>query len=833
MSNNSVGSTVVRVLLIVLGVILSLFGLLMTIAFLALIIEDGDMTMLFVFPFSLATIVGGIVIIVGQASALHQASQLPNPSHIPELNVPGAGATQQAQPTRGISSATSMPTTNAAPSPIPTANATPSPTSPVGANTPEANRAQATPPHTPDNSTTEDVAHLVFRSDDLFATLRDLVRHESTPNSNKYHLATMLNAAGVMNWPDAPVCEGGRLSRNTHFWIRLSPDNLTDAQYDMLISAEAALSVNQDLPLLRCLPLDNPNVKTAVFDLLRTMVDQTIERPALTDTGLRTAYRDVTEGASGEWAIRSLICNAAESVKTPFRVDYELRANASEGLVVLELEVPRPRCMAIFTDDRNEQAALARAYALRLSVLLARHAFEASDGITTVIVNAHEHAHVETLLSLKLDRQILRALLPIARSTRIEAGFPEDQTIRTRFSGNWFDSVEPFCAINDPEILTEAMRTYPELDERIASQQVQQICHVTHISELGINENAGRIAAWEELAPRLGDTTSQAVSTLVAARSEAKDITVAEACTRVITGLVEGSSDLENLSELATLFIEGSALEQANARASALLEESDGHVDPERAISILDKALSPIEDMGAYLDDETTVYRYFGSVSERIEHNRTIDEGGREIRLVPDAYFNAHYNASIAHGMLQQNAEALRHAEICLRLAPTSTHAAMRKVRVLEEESRIYEAADLIISALRHAVTPRDAAICHYRLAYMEWKLGREDLGVACYQRSLSWDTEFSQQAREELDDLLSSSGQLSRLTDEEADALLAREGIPLGCVRADYDRTFAAAVACMDDHAFHSARGLTAALYGMEHDDVVMGVYRSLNVSS
>ena len=338
--------------------------------------------------------------------------------------------------------------------------------------------------------------------------------------------------------------------------------------------------------------------------------------------------------------------------------------------------------------------------------------------------------------------------------------------------------------------------------------------------------------AWNRLQPQLAGTTEQAVSALVALRDTASDITVVEACTRTAQALVDGSADLDDLQTLGELFVDGSSLDRAVARSNQLLDDTDGHEDPEAALKVLEAALAPIDDMGAYLDDETYVYRYFGSVAERIHHNRVIDERGREIRLVPDAYFNAHINASIALGMLGRTQEAMQHADICLRLAPTSTYATMRKVRLLEAESRIYDAADLIIEALRHAVTPRDAAICHYRLAYMQWKLGREDLAVACYQRAMNWDTEMRAQASEELSDLLESSSSLSRLTDEQADALLAREDIPLGCVRTDGERTLAAAVACIDDGALLSARPLMASLFGMNSDDVVMGVYRSLSVS-
>ena len=745
-------------------------------------------------PFAILTLVGGIVIIVAQAKAGNQGAA---------TSAYGGERVVSSQPT--------------GPSAGPTQDV------PASQTVPAEGEASQDP--------TQDIAHLVFRSNDLFATLRDLVRHESQAGSQKLHLAEMLAAAGVMGWPDAPACEGGRLSRNTHFWIRLSTDDLNEPQYDTMVAAEAALGVNQDLPQVRAHGIDDPQATSAALDLLRTMADQTIEPAELTSEGLRVAYQTEDNDAStGEWIIRSIVCNAAECVRTPFRVVFDLRANVPEGLVVLGLEIPRPHCMALFSSDSNTQVALARAYALRLAVLLARHAFDASDKVNRVVINGHEHGSEDTLLSLDLDRTLLDKLRAVVGTARIEQGFPTSESIRASLDTGWFAPVTPFVSIDDPLCAREEAHVMPELDPREASPTIQRICHAKRISDLGINENAVRIAAWHEVRPTLGDTTEQAVSALVAARDKAADITVVEACTRCVQALVNGEVDLDDLAKLADLFVDGSALDRAVTRAAALLDD-DGHEEPEKAAHILEAALAPIDDMGVYLDDDTYVYRYFGSVSERVHHNGTVDEGGREIRLVPDAYFNAHSNASIALGMMGETARAMAHADVCLRLAPTSTYATMRKVRLLESESRIYEAADLILEALRHAVTPRDAAICHYRLAYMEWKLGREDLAVACYQRSMNWDTEMRSQAHEELEDLLSSNNNLTRLTDEQADALLAREGIPLGCVRTDGEHTLAAAVACMDDGAFLSARPLVAALYGMNNDDVVMGVYRSLNV--
>lgn len=803
-SRSSFGGAFARALLIILGTTLLVFGVLLVLAT-ALLSLDSDSDYLLILPFALITCAGGIAIVASQARPVSSVTRQ------------GAAA-GTGQPAATTVAATAAPQPAATPAALPAIA--------VAQQAPVQEKSAAPAP-------AEDVAQLVHRSSDLFATLRDLVRHEqaSATPTDKRHLATMLQAAGLMEWPDAPACQGGRLTRNNHFWIRLSVDNLDDTQYDTLVTTEAALGVNQDLPDVCRQSLTGTAAQKASLALMRSMCQQTIQRPALVDDGLRACYH-TTDDASheGDWVVRSLVCNAAESVRVPFRVVYDVHVNMDTGLVTLSLEIPRPRCMAIFSTSSTTQASLARAYAFRLAVLLASHAFDASSRVRRVVVNCHEHAAAATLVSLDLEREIMDTMRSVATSPMIEEGFPTDRRIRASFSGRWFTPVEPFVEFGSLQTMPQRALVFPELLVEEAPQAIASICHAKRICDLGINENASRVSTWNSIRTQLGSSTEQAVSTLLATRDAADDITVAEACNRTAQALVEGTADLDDLLALGSLFVDGSALDRAVAKAMRLLDNSE-NPDAEGAVKVLEDALAPLEDMGAYLDDETSVYRYYGSVSERIQHNASVDEGGRMIRLVPDAYFNAHSNASIALGMLGRNDEALAHADICMRLAPTSTYATMRKVRVLEAESRIYEAADLIVAALRHAVTPRDAAICHYRLAYMEWKLGREDLAAACYQRSLTWDTEMSAQAQEELDDLLSSSPNLERLTSEQADALLAREGIPLGCVRTDADLTLAAAVACMDNAVFLAARPLMAVLFGMSNDDVVMGVYRSLAV--
>lgn len=686
---------------------------------------------------------------------------------------------------------------------------------------------------------TEEVANLITRSHDVAATLKDLVRHETSPQGGtNRHLASMLEAAGLMSWDNAPTFEAGRLTRTRHFWLRANASELDDENYDRLVSIEGALCVNQDLGgLASTASVDecHPEVARKVFSQLSA---QHIE-PYDVSAALSAAYPGKgTAEVPGEWAVRARIASIAECAVTPFRVVHDHRANVAEHVAAISLEIPRPRCMAIFSTNPTVQTPLARSYALRVATLLASEALKHSvlgeePLLTTVYVNCHERGSAETLLSIRFDRRLVSQLdMLFTSDSALESnGFPTSESIRANFGPDgWFQPVEPFLTFDD-ELVSPSWRfIYPELVDRPTSDQLRTVTGARTVSDLGINENAGRIAAWDSLTAEPWETTEQIVSRLKQQLFDARDITVTEACNRTIEHLLAGTVDATDKDELGHIFIAGTSLERAVAQSEEALDESDGPADPDRAVSVLSEALAPIQSLGAYLDDSDTVYRYFGSVSERIRFNLDIDDHRRAVRLVPDAYYNALANLSIAYDMLEVYDKAMAMADEMGRIAPQSIHAAMRKVRVLEHQSRIYEAADLIKSILRYASTPRDAAICHYRLAFMEWKLGREDLAVACYQRSLTWDSEMAREAREELDDLLNSDDNLHRFEEEEVVALLAKEGIPLGCDESDKRRTLAAATLCADEGIFWVARPLVGTLFSLGNDDVMMGVYHSLD---
>ena len=150
-------------------------------------------------------------------------------------------------------------------------------------------------------------------------------------------------------------------------------------------------------------------------------------------------------------------------------------------------------------------------------------------------------------------------------------------------------------------------------------------------------------------------------------------------------------------------------------------------------------------------------------------------------------------------------------------------------MRCLEELSRIFEAADLLKGAIGYASTARDLSICFYRLAFMEWKLGREDLCVACYQRAISLHPDIAPQAKSELADLLSANGSLHALADEEVVPALEQGGLPTGKVGELRLEMRDALVATTDAELFGVARQLASALIEFCRDDTLIDVRRSL----
>lgn len=665
---------------------------------------------------------------------------------------------------------------------------------------------------------TSTVEALIQRSDDVAATLRDLVAHGQS-SADYGMLPALLVRSGLMDWEGAPAFEANRLRRNRRWWMRCDTDELTEGSYARLVALEGALNLAADLAEGACpdAPTDQARIEACFHGLARTS-----PLPAPQGRTFPVGEKD------GEWAARLALSEWLEDLPVPFRLVSAFQLNLDEGLACVDVSVPDVSCLALVApDDEAGQLIEARRYAWRLALAVARGAFAASPRIARVGVNCTSHGEHDTLLSLLVDRAGLEAQL--AATDAADADPVAGQACRLDVGADGrLQPVEPLLSRGDKRLNPEARWDLVELNRADASPAIREACGAMRVCDLGINENAPRVTAWNGLVHELGVTTSDAVSRLMAARDASEDPTVREACSRTCQALVDGTADVSDVQALAGTFAMGDSLERAYRQAADLANGDATPPDLERALSILDAVLVPLAQAGTYADGPTRVCRYFNSAAERVRLNLTAADG-RDVMLVPDAYYGSHSLAVRVLTQLGRAEEAQVHADELARIAPVTVDAALTRVRMLEAQERIFECADVLTEALGYAVTAREMSICHYRLAYMEWRLGRNRLAIACYERSISLSGEVADQARQELEELLDTEEGLTHLDADEAARELAAARIPLGDDAGARQAMERAAAACVDARLMGISRAYLAVALEVDRDDALLGVYRSL----
>lgn len=676
---------------------------------------------------------------------------------------------------------------------------------------------------------------LLTRSEDLVPTLRDLVAHGSGERGYG-DLPALLEGMGLPSWETSPRVQAGRLRRNGRWWLTYDEDSASEGEHDGLLALEAALNVTEDLaegPWRQGDPL--PGRVARVFSRVADLPLELEGRGRAEALGGASGDGVAIEslgGDGGEWRCRARFSCLCENAAAPFRITLAFQANLQAGLLCADVVVPRPRCLGVALVPEGGLGQAARDYALRAGLLVGRAALASSSQVTRAVINCLPAPDEPVVLSLDLSRDSIARLRSLARGedplARALAG--EDPAVRARISPDgWLLPVGPF-ATRDDELVGPAARFRPvELDGRPCDEALARTCGSRRVRDLGIMEKMGRVEAWEGLAGRLGDSTQGAVSLLVATRDATDDVTVAEACDRVVKALVDGTADVSDTEALGRLFVDGGRLALVAMRLRAAIGGDASPSELERALAEANDALSPIARAGIYLDDGDSVSRYFNSVPERILYNLSGDAGGRRVRLVPDEYYAVLTGVMQVLVMLGRPGEALARGDELLRVSPVTPDAALSVVRCLEESSRPFEAIDLLRHAVGLAPTARDLAVCLYRLAYMEWRVGRGQLAVACYQRAIALRTDVTAQAQRELDELLGTDGSLSALSEGEAAEALDAAGIPLPSAGERERALLEAAAAATDAGLFPIARALCGAAVEFDRDDALVDVYRSL----
>ena len=717
-----------------------------------------------------------------------------------------------------------------APAPIPAAAPRPVPT-PVPA--PEPAPAPA-PKSAPADGGISPVDQILPRSDDALATLRYFI--VDAPDQMLADQCELVRRTGLADWTGEPRCGARKLVRSGRWWLVPTGERPAPADVDRIWAVEAALNLGQDAARMTEPP-------ATLDERLRVLLAGVARLEPVRHPGSRFVA-GVTAGADprGEWAARVAVSDALENLPTPFRLVADFRLNASEGLLGARVAVPRPAAFAFVPE--GERAALACSYAYDLALLVARTALAASPAPRRVVVSCHEAESVDCVLSVDLTRSSLERMAAAPR----EGGLPEASAeLRFRRAADgWLVTVAPLLSFVNAHLRPAERHRPVELSDEPCPEAVERACGARLRSGLGIAESVVRWDAWERVADDfggLGDTTEEAVAALAGLRATSEDASVAEACERTTHALVSGEVDVEDADGLIECFVNGSPLERAVRQAGPLVSAADepGQEELTRVANLLEDALAPLEARGAYRDDERTAYRYFRSVPERVAYNLDVADG-RDVVLVPDAYFLAHQYASVLERRLAVPGSldrALAHAERAVELAPCTVEAAIAHADCLRSLGRVDEAVRAVSGAAARCSTVDGLSLCLYRLAALVYDLGMVLASVACYRRCIELGRAQAAPARSELgllvdhehEALAASRLDPTKLTGERLARVLEGAGLPAVDVARLSERLRAATVACTDAGIFSVAEPLLQAYLQAadRRDDALADVLASL----
>ena len=657
---------------------------------------------------------------------------------------------------------------------------------------------------------------------------------EPAPSAIDLYLARALEEAGLTS-PDAgtPTVSVVRPSRSRTFYLRVTDRSLSWADMLRLYAIESALNrtlfVWERLEKLRPADIPEPDLEDCyrLAQALGSSITDQLGSEPIAPASMCDIH--------GEWGARQAISAGIESFRLPMRLSAKFRVNLMGGDVAIVANyLPWQAFPAslwsgslerIVPASHQMRERAATAYALRLTLLLASHAFRSSKRLchAYVALVLDTPARHTCLVSGNISREQLREVSlegrydPQALCRQLGVRFElKDDALQPIAQGFSLDD-ERFCPATRYESVDLSHRILPRFESMLLGAE--------RVSDLAINENAHRSEMAQLVAARaLGSSCATSVRRILELTQNDKDATVREAGERTAAGLISGSLPEDDPIAFTDEFVFGDALSRACDRALDLLQ----HAKTSQAIEVLTDALAPIDALDTYTDTATTSWRQFSSFVGRTLYNRLLAEPGRELRLVPDSYYNAQLLMATALLMAGRTEEALGFSERAHDLNPLDMAATLRIVRCLEVQGNKHEAAGVLRRALETTYDPEGTGSAYYRLAFMEWKLGEIELADACYQKAIVSRASCSANAAFEIHAMRTTTG-TEGVEPGEVDALLEVSGIPLAPTESVVEVLIEAAQAATDAEVFPVARSFASLLGALSADDVIHGVVNSL----
>ena len=654
-----------------------------------------------------------------------------------------------------------------------------------------------------------------------------------SPGGLERHLAARLEEAGLME-PEAalPALHVVRPRTSDLFYLRVDESSLSYAAKVKVVRVEAAL--NAALLASRLLP--DANAATEA-ELVRA--EQRVARSVVGQAS-RVAAR-LEEPARGEWEVRHALAYGIEAFQLPWRLTARFRVNVAAHVAALECDLVPPRAwvstayvdgLGVVDASSQMRRRAVTDYNLRLVVLLARYAFLSCPELEEVWVAGVRDSAVDhrCYVSARFERELLEgtdlegAFDPLALLRSCDATLCADERDRTLAPVTQGFSLEDelFCPAtrwDDPEL---SAATLPP------ASAAELGC--ARVSELGIDEGCLRRSVASDLMRHLSGSTENNVRLLLNAAASAGETAagadVAAAARRCVGALIEGTL-ADDPEDIAEALVAGDGLARGAERAQELLLSQSLPEAEETALA----ALAPVERAGTYADTDTVAWRAFGSYTERALYNRLLAHEGQEVRLVPASYFEAHLVAAVAQLAQGRAADAVAHAQRAVALAPLSAQASLNLMQVLESAGRRDEAQAELCRLLSLAHDPESLGLGYLRMAQLQWQRGHVLAAQACYQRACRHLTASALVAGLAAMTLVGHVGAAAggSLPPEQADAVLRAAGIPLAPTEEVSSVFLEAARRAVDAEVWPVARDFMRTLGALSHDDVYVGMLRSL----
>ena len=551
----------------------------------------------------------------------------------------------------------------------------------------------------------------------------------------------------------------------------------------------------------------------------------------------------------GEWAVRSSFSESIETLQVPYRLTANFRTNVAGGDVAIEVAVTPARAFprTMFTDGlgivpttSHTRNRMASNYAARVAILLANCAFRASDRIRRVwIAGIKTTPSSRTCLYwARFERRLFSHVRmdaidqPLEQLRLLGATINVENEVLQAVDQGFYLEDERFCPPLRHDLWQLSERSLPPSAAlSLGTQRVSGLIIHEELLRTLVAEDAIRGFTQEDGA----HATEQCVRSVLDAAHKTSDVDVWSAAERVAAKLVSGTLALDNLEALEEELVSGDPFTRAVERAQKDLQ----HHRPEEAFTRLEKALRTVDQAGTYDDTPSIAYRSFDSFAQRALYNRLNARDARCVVLVPDAYVIAHLLFSallLARSHEKEIAQpndaerALRHARRAHEVAPLSIPATLCVVACQEAAGNIEEAAHTIAEMLELAHDPQGIALAYYRMASMQWQLGRHKACLACYQLAAGISPMFVPIVLAEWHALAGTDPSLSEpLEASELERVLSMYEIPLAPTARISFLLFDCAAASIDAEVFPVARDLMRILELFTGDDVIHGIRNSL----